>query len=151
MHKNVQKTIIVGDKWVYYKIYCGVNTADIILTSIIKPFTEQLLVNKYIDKWFFIRYSDPEPHLRVRFLIKDLQNIGLILIKFHKTIVPFIKAKQIWNVQLDTYKRETERYGANTIELAESFFFYDSKEVVNIIKNSENDEIRFLTLLHWYE
>ena len=151
MHKNVQKTFIVGDKWVYYKIYCGVNTADIILTRIIKPFTEQLLVNNYIDKWFFIRYSDPEPHIRVRFLVKDLEHIGSLILEFKKVINPFIKTKQIWDIQLATYQRELGRYGANSIELAESFFFYDSEQVLTIIENSLDDETRFLNMFQWIE
>jgi len=32
----------------------------------------------------------------------------------------------IWDIQLDTYKREMERYGENTIHLFEDIFYYDS-------------------------
>ena len=151
MDKNIQKTFIVGDKWIYYKIYCGVKTADTILLDVIKPFTDKLLEKNTIDKWFFIRYSDPEPHLRVRFLVKDLKDIGTILVKFHKIIAPFVKRKQIWNVQLASYQRELERYGANTIEESETVFFYDSEQILTIIQNSENDEERFLNLFNWLE
>ena len=49
------------------------------------------------------------------------------------------------------YKRELERYGAKTIEVAELFFFYDSCQILSIIKNSLNDEIRFLKLFKWLE
>ena len=69
-----------------------------------------------------------------------------------KTLLePFITSKQIWNIQLATYKRELERYGANTITEAETFFFYDSKQVITIINNAKDDEARFLDIFNWLE
>jgi thiopeptide-type bacteriocin biosynthesis protein len=149
--KNIQKTFITGDKWLYYKIYCGVKTADMVLTEIIKPLTEELIEEKLIDQWFFIRYSDPEPHIRVRFHLKDLETLGSILIKIKKLLIPYIDSRQIWDMQLATYQREIERYGDSTIEDAESFFYYDSVQVLKIIETTENDELRFLKLFKWLE
>ncbi|WP_392348660.1 lantibiotic dehydratase C-terminal domain-containing protein [uncultured Polaribacter sp.] len=54
--ENAQRTFVIGDKWLYYKIYCGVKTADMLLLEVIKPLTEQLIEEKIIDKWFFIGY-----------------------------------------------------------------------------------------------
>ena len=71
----MKKTFVVGDKWLYYKIYCGVTTADTILLKVIKPLTEELLALKKIKKWFFIRYSDPKPHLRFRVELINIQKV----------------------------------------------------------------------------
>ena len=149
--KKIQKTFIVGEEWLYYKIYCGVKTADTILLELIKPVTEELVSQKIIDQWFFIRYSDPEPHVRVRFHLIDMNTIGSVLLKIKNLLKPYITTKQIWNVQLATYQRELERYGANTIEKSELFFFYDSKIILSIITNSKDDETRFLNLFNWLE
>jgi len=65
MH-NTQRTFIPGDAWVYYKIYTGAKTSDILLTEIIKPVAEKLIEQELIDQWFFIRYADPKHHIRVR-------------------------------------------------------------------------------------
>ncbi|WP_064966675.1 thiopeptide-type bacteriocin biosynthesis protein [Tenacibaculum ovolyticum] len=142
--KKVQKIFIVGDEWLYYKIYSGVKTAESILLDAIKPLTEELLKQSLIDKWFFIRYSDPEPHLRVRFHSTDISKLGKIIGTIKDKLQPYIETKQIWNIQLDTYKRELERYGSNTINLSESFFYHDSESVLSIIKENQSEDAKFL-------
>jgi thiopeptide-type bacteriocin biosynthesis protein len=62
-----------------------------------------------------------------------------------------MNSNQVWDVALATYKRELERYGTNTIEDAELFFYHDSLMMLKIIKNSKDDETRFLTLFKWLE
>jgi thiopeptide-type bacteriocin biosynthesis protein len=151
MIENVQRTFVIGDKWLYYKIYCGVKTTDTLLLEVIKPLTEQLIEEKIIDKWFFIRYSDPEPHVRFRVQFIDIKNIGAVIKKMKNLLQPYMNSNQVWDVALATYKRELERYGTNTIEDAELFFYYDSLMMLQIIKNSKDDETRFLTLFKWLE
>lgn len=144
--KSIQKTFIVGDKWLYYKLYCGASTADSLLLKVISPLTNQLLEDNLIEKWFFIRYSDPEPHLRIRFYITDLQKLAAIIITIKESLEPYIISKQIWNVQIDVYQRELERYGINSIENSESFFYNDSKQIISILKNNRDEKVRFLAV-----
>jgi thiopeptide-type bacteriocin biosynthesis protein len=151
MIENVQRTFVIGDKWLYYKIYCGVKTTDTLLLEVIKPLTEQLIEEKIIDKWFFIRYSDPEPHVRFRVQFIDIKNIGAVIKKMKNLLQPYMNSNQVWDVALATYKRELERYGTNTIEDAELFFYHDSLMILQIIENSKDDETRFLTLFKWLE
>ena len=151
MIENVQRTFVIGDKWLYYKIYCGVKTTDTLLLGVIKPLTEQLIEEKIIDRWFFIRYSDPEPHVRFRVQFIDIKNIGAVIKKMKNLLQPYMNSNQVWDVALATYKRELERYGTNTIEDAELFFYYDSLMMLQIIENSKDDETRFLTLFKWLE
>jgi len=151
MIENVQRTFVIGDKWLYYKIYCGVKTTDTLLLEVIKPLTEQLIEEKIIDKWFFIRYSDPEPHVRFRVQFIDIKNIGAVIKKMKNLLQPYMNSNQVWDVALATYKRELERYGTNTIEDAELFFYHDSLMMLQIIENSKDDETRFLTLFKWLE
>ena len=151
MIENVQRTFVIGDKWLYYKIYCGVKTADMLLLEVIKSLTEQLIEEKIIDKWFFIRYSDPEPHVRFRVQFIDIKNIGAVIKKMRNLLQPYMNSNQVWDVALATYKRELERYGTNTIEDAELFFYHDSIMMLQIIETSKDDETRFLTLFKWLE
>jgi len=150
-NKQVQKKFTVGDEWLYYKLYCGVKTADAVLLEMIEPLTKKLITKKLIDKWFFIRYSDPEPHLRIRFHLLNIEEIGNIIIEIKKALTSLIDSNQILDVQLATYNREIQRYGKDTIEEAELFFFYDSQQIISIIQNSKNDESRFLLLFNWLE
>lgn len=135
-----KRTFIVGDEWLYYKFYTGPKTADVILTEMIKPVTEELLSQKIIDSWFFIRYADPQLHTRVRFHVSDPKNIAPIIqvIRSHST--PYFEKNLVWKIQVDTYQREVERYGINSMELSEKWFFYDSKMIVDMLSMIEGDE-----------
>jgi len=149
--KTVNKTFSIGTEWIYYKIYCGVKTADVVLLQVIKPICANLLKDKCIDKWFFIRYADPDPHLRLRFHITCEESIPKIILMMRDSLDLYIENRQIWDVQLATYQRELERYGTPTITSAESVFFYDSEQVVYIMEESTNDEELFVHAFHWIE
>lgn len=130
---QIQRTFIIGDEWLYYKIYTGYKTSDTIIRLAIKPLVEELIAQKLIDKWFFIRYNDPEYHLRVRFHITDKSKYAEIILKFNDAFKFYVQEDLIWKVQVDTYKREIERYGVDTMVLSEDLFFYDSNAIVSLI------------------
>jgi thiopeptide-type bacteriocin biosynthesis protein len=145
--QKTPRTFSLGSEWLYYKIYCGVKTSDKILTEVIKPLTEQLMKKRLIDSWFFIRYADPEIHLRIRFHFTDLNQVGIVISLFQSAILEYEKNGLIWKVQTDTYQREIERYGTNSILLSEQIFHYDSECIVNIldmISGDEGEELRWM-------
>ena len=141
-HKNStsKRQFSIGSEWLYYKIYCGPHTADFIITEKIKPIAEKLLNDGIIDQWFFIRYADPENHLRFRMHFNSTQNINAALQLIHQEIDPLMEEFIVSKIQLDTYKRELERYGDNSIILAEQLFYSDSVFVANMLNlmDSEN-------------
>jgi len=137
--QSVKRSFIIGDEWVYYKFYCGARTADQLLTETIGPVAVSLIDSLIIDKWFFIRYNDPDQHLRVRFHLKSNNKINFLIRKVKDSVNEFLESKLIWKVQIDTYERELERYGDETIELAENIFFYDTILVINLLKQIEID------------
>jgi thiopeptide-type bacteriocin biosynthesis protein len=146
----LKRTFIVGDEWLYYKFYTGPKTADVILTEMIKPVTGELLSHQLIDYWFFIRYADPQLHTRVRFHLGDPQNIAPVIQAIRSYSTPYIEKNLVWKIQLDTYQREVERYGINSMDLSEKWFFYDSKMIVDMLSLIEGDEgerIRWLFAL----
>ncbi|TXD49758.1 thiopeptide-type bacteriocin biosynthesis protein [Polaribacter sp. IC073] len=146
-----QKNFLPGDEWLYYKIYSGVKVADILLIEIIKPLTTELIDNNIINKWFFIRYLDPEPHLRVRFRLKDIENFSIVVLKLKVLLTSYIKDNQIWKLQIENYKREVIRYDTNYFDKIETLFYLDSEIITNIIINSKTDEERFIQLFIWLE
>ncbi len=150
MINKVQSKYILGDHWVYYKIYSGPKTSDTILTEIVKPLAVKLIDNDVIDKWFFIRYADPEYHLRLRFYCIKKENVGVVINEFHEHFKEYTDQGLIWKVQLDTYLRELTRYGTNTIEFAENLFYHESKMVIkfiDMIEGEEGEELRWLFAL----
>jgi thiopeptide-type bacteriocin biosynthesis protein len=132
--KTVQRSYLPGSHWLYFKIYTGIVTADRILANEIIKFIGKLKLEGLITKWFFIRYTDPDFHLRVRVHVKDVSDIGTVILLFH-TIMKRLEARNlIWKVQIDTYQRELERYHEKLIEDTESFFYVDSEYTVKIIQ-----------------
>ncbi|MFB9077765.1 thiopeptide-type bacteriocin biosynthesis protein [Flavobacterium procerum] len=159
MNKEIKKRFFPGDEWLYYKIYCGYKISDTLLIEIIKPFTEELIKENYIKKWFFIRYNDPNYHIRFRLEVTDKQNIGHIINKFSNLAQAYIESRSVWMLQIDCYDREVDRYGLSTMELSEDIFFNDSLEITNYLSKHRNGEtednlisksIFSLTLIDFY-
>ena len=140
----MKRTFILGDEWLYYKLYCGSRTADLVLVDCLKPLTEKLLNENLIDQWFFIRYTDPKPHLRIRFHCSHINKLGIIIDNIHKAISYYVETDLIWKVQADSYNREIERYGVNTIEEAEHFFYIDSDVCIKALALIEDDTLLFM-------
>lgn len=134
----IQRIFTLGSNWMYIKLYTGENMADYILIKVIYPILNNLQKNQYIDKWFFIRYLDPDFHLRIRFFIKDSIDIGNIILSFNKKLNRYINNHMVWKVQFDTYNRELERYGYNLMEETESVFFFDSECILSILRRLTN-------------
>lgn len=146
----MQRTFTIGDDWLYFKIFSGIKTADSLLSEVISPVTQKLLAENKISKWFFIRYSDPKFHLRVRFLQCSSACTNDIIAAINTGLQPFIATGLSWKIQTDTYQREIERYGVKTIEPAESLFFHDSEMITKMLALIEGDEgeiIRWLFAL----
>ncbi|NHN26330.1 hypothetical protein FIA58_011630 [Flavobacterium jejuense] len=129
----MKRTFSLGSEWLYYKIYCGVKTADFILTDNLKEKIEFLIENQLISKWFFIRYNDPDSHIRLRFKISTPENLGLVIQHIQEILTPLQEENLIWKIQTDTYAREIERYGATTYEISESIFQADSELILDYI------------------
>lgn len=137
---EIQRNFSIGSEWLYFKLYGGVKVADRILLENIKPLVDELLLKKLIDSWFFIRYSDPDNHLRIRFHLPDTSKIGEVIQLFYQFIRPAEDAKYIWKIQTETYVRELERYGFENITLSEKLFFYDSQSILFFLESTEGDE-----------
>src|SRR5574337_376788 len=133
----ISRTFIPGTEWLFYKIYCGVPSTDKILLSAIQPLLIEARKNSLIDKAFFIRYADPDHHIRLRFRVKNDTGIGELMKLVNRHIEPWFKEGFIWKVMLDTYERELERYEPRLIECAESLFSIDSLLVQDAIKKAE--------------
>lgn len=145
--KSIQRTFIPGSRWIYFKLYTGTKTSDKILGSNISSILRKLNNNGLIKKWFFIRYADPDFHLRIRILVNNESHIGEVIHLFYERLRSPIQNSLIWKIQIDTYNRELERYGNKLIEIAESVFFYDSECSLFIIKKIVNENHRWMIAL----
>ncbi|MEW7293161.1 thiopeptide-type bacteriocin biosynthesis protein [Aquimarina sp. 2304DJ70-9] len=143
----MKRIFLLGDEWLYYKLYCGARMSNIILTETIKPLVEQLIKNKLIDKWFFIRYNDPEYHIRIRLRLNEIKKINEVILAMNKALRSYIDEDIIHKIQVDTYQREIERYGSNTIEESEALFYHESTMLLEAMSIIKDEELYFLFIL----
>ncbi len=128
-----------GSRWLYAKLYTGTATADRVLRDMVAPLVRQL--GPAVDRWFFIRYADPQWHLRLRFRGDPggLQREALPAL--HAAVAPWLASGGVWRLQLDTYEREVERYGGpDGIELAERLAQIDSEAVLEMLPHMDGSE-----------
>lgn len=141
---DIKRNFLPGDHWLYIKIYTGIKTADIILEEVVDPLTISLLEENYISHWFFIRYHDPQPHLRIRLYINKPQNYQNILNRLTLVLEKYINSEEISNIVNDTYIRELERYGEEKISYAETLFFHSSQLSLNFLWASDEEKIMII-------
>lgn len=150
----IQRKFIPGSQWLYFKIYTGQKSADEILTNHILPLLTELKEKNQIKQYFFLRYNDPEFHIRLRLLLTDQDAYSAIFQSFNRCISPCIDNYMVSKVMCDTYVREIERYGKNTMEIAEEIFWIDSRAILQIIRKINDkpsivlqDDLRWKTAL----
>ena len=113
-------------------------------------YIKELIKNDVIDKWFFIRYSDPDFHIRLRLHLNETRDFSCMFNRFFVVLQPVVNAGLVWNIQCDTYQREMERYGYNSISFIEDLFFIDSDHIVRLLQRFDNDhseQLRWKTAL----
>ena len=109
------------------------------LAEIVAPFVERVRASGAADRWFFIRYADPDWHLRLR--VHRSAAGRHLLDQLQAALAPAVADGRIWKVQLDTYEREVERYGGpDGIEFAEQIFHIDSEAVLEILDMLEEGD-----------
>ncbi|GAB3961945.1 hypothetical protein GCM10028805_61780 [Spirosoma harenae] len=126
----IQRTFVPGTEWLYLKIYCGPSTASQILQQLGK-LARSLTRSGTITHWFFLRYEDPEPHLRIRFHLRSAIQNANVLLTCQQKLHFQVNTGEISRIQVDTYQRELERYGEDQIELTEWLFWADSDAVLS--------------------
>jgi thiopeptide-type bacteriocin biosynthesis protein len=138
---QARRTFPPGSEWLFAKLYTGTATADRVLRDVLAPLVREALAAGWIDSWFFIRYGDPEWHLRVRFHGDPEALTGRVLPAMHAGVAPLLDDGRLWKLQLDTYEREVERYGGPLgIGPVERLFQADSEAVLEILDMLEGDE-----------
>jgi lantibiotic biosynthesis protein len=110
----------------YFKIYVKNEQVDRLLIEKIFSLTSGLVYLKKCDYYFFIRYKDPEYHFRIRFFSNKL-DIDYIVNSINSVLKEEIDSYIVDKIQIDTYERETERYGGTIgMAISEKIFYYDS-------------------------
>ncbi len=124
-----------GSDWLYIRLYYALHLEEEVLGDEVREFCTRLTAEGRVVSWFFVRYEDTLPHIRLRLhgrpdilwtsVVQDVntwtrrQADDGVLLKF----------------AYDTYEREIERYGGDSaIDLTERVFHADSLATVEILR-----------------
>ncbi len=119
-----------GSEWLYLKLYCGPASADRLLVEL-EPLLRSTQAEGLWDRWHFVRYRDPDHHLRLRFHGLPLRLLAELLPRLHGHLEERQTQGLLWKWQVDTFEPEWERYGGSLgFALAEEWFFEDSQCVL---------------------
>jgi thiopeptide-type bacteriocin biosynthesis protein len=138
---TVPRLLPPGSDWLYMKLYCGSATADQLLRDTIQPVVQKARDSGAAQSWFFIRYGDPEWHLRVRFRGAPERLTSEVLPQLAAAAQVALANGQVWKTQLDSYDRELYRYGGDEgILLSEELFCADSDACLAIVDTLSGDD-----------
>ncbi|MGI8855725.1 MAG: lantibiotic dehydratase [Thermomicrobiales bacterium] len=123
-----------GSDWLYAKLYCGRTRQDDLLAGPIREFVDAIGHEGVIDNWFFVRYGDPDSHIRLRFHGESsvlLTNLLPVLGSWSQALAA---ESLIHKLVIDSYEREIERYGGlEGTQIAERIFGADSVTILDVL------------------
>lgn len=114
--------------WLYLKLY---GHPDRQTTILITHLPDLLATWDSPPEWWFLRYEDPEPHLRLRIRLPGPDHFGETARRVGMWTVGLRRLGLVGQAQLDTYYPETGRFGDGlAMAAAESLFAADSTAAV---------------------
>ncbi|MFD8594776.1 lantibiotic dehydratase [Kitasatospora sp. NPDC059646] len=118
-----------GEDWLFAKLYADPSTHETLLAEHLPALLGDL--GDDIDRWFFLRYRDPEPHLRLRLHGSPDVLAGRVLPALSRHVRTLIERGALRTMALDVYRPETDRYlGPGAQQAAEELFLTDSQSAV---------------------
>ncbi|QYG06803.1 lantibiotic dehydratase [Janthinobacterium sp. PAMC25594] len=123
---------------VYVKIYMKESSIDKFLSEECAEIISSCRQHKLADDWFFIRYADPKPHIRLRIFTNTVGSISKIVEAIIVKLDQLNDQNMIESYCFSLYEREIARYGgAKLISFSEKLFSLDSDIAINIISKSD--------------
>jgi thiopeptide-type bacteriocin biosynthesis protein len=100
-----------GSDWLYLVLSGPRATEDALLAGPLGELADQLVEHGDADGWFFVRYTDPEPQLRLRVHGAAAALTERALPALARWGAQAIAAGLRTQLSVETYERELERYG----------------------------------------
>lgn len=147
---KVARSFAPGSEWLSAKVYLGNSTAENVLANVINPLVTSLQHQNVIQGFFFLRYGDPDWHIRLRFNGNRQVLLTQVLPRLNKALEPLLLNGPVNSFVLDTYEQEVERYGGDSgVKLAEQLFYSNSKTCLQLLNkvNELPDEYRWRSVL----
>lgn len=141
-----ERSMLPGSAWTYLKLYAASRQHDSLIAGPLRELVQQLQEQGLMDRWFFVRYADPEPHLRLRLhaaRAEETQVCASLLTTALAWGRRLAERGLLKRVCADVYEREVERYGGpQALESLEQVFMINSTVISNLIAAQYTGQIR---------
>jgi len=151
------------ENWLSLHFFVPEPLNDFLLTHIY-PLVADLYEDELISQFFFIRYGENGPHIRLRMLCENQEKIravkDFVENKFKDTFELNAELKEDGNypaqsIQTIAYERELERYGENAIDLIEDHFCVSSEFALTMLNQTadiydDNNSLGFVLQMQIY-
>lgn len=123
-----------GSDWLFVKFYCDRDQQDRLLTGPLRQLCEMIETSGLARRWFFLRYADPDPHLRMRWKGDPEILVRHLLPEITRFTAGLTEDGTVSRLVIDTYERELARYGgAEGTDISEEIFWADSRAVMRLL------------------
>lgn len=121
-----------SSEWLTLKLYLAPEVQSRLLIDEVGPFAARMRESGLSDDWFFVRFADPDRHLRVR-LHSSSEVVPERNHEAAEWIGDLIARGLCWSAAMATYDREIERYGGeDALGACERLFCVDSDFVAGL-------------------
>ncbi|WP_411080535.1 lantibiotic dehydratase [Streptomyces sp. cmx-18-6] len=118
-----------GEDWLSVKVYAEQSAHEALIAEHLPVLLAE--VDADVDRWFFLRYRDPDPHLRIRFHGDPAALRERVLPALARHVRRLAESGAVRTMVLDAYRPETDRYlGPTAQETAEGLFLADSRSAL---------------------
>lgn len=133
-----------GSRWASVKVYGRPGRLDLLLAGL-APLIDSARSDGGVRRWFFVRYSDPDHHLRLRFTGQPGRLWGEFVPALWRVLDAGDRLRD--RVVADEYRPEVERYGGpRGLPFAESVFMADSALAIRLTSLDDEQRLRTATL-----
>jgi thiopeptide-type bacteriocin biosynthesis protein len=131
---NSAEIPVSSEKWIYVKLFAGASLIDLLLLQYVWPLVKRLKRDRLIDRWFFVRYADPDSHLRLRLRLSDIRQLGRVARAVRRVSGRASAARCSWLLEWAEYSPEDKEYGGRRPRsLSEEVFAIDSEAVIKLL------------------
>ena len=131
----VQRYYPPGSEWLFVKLYCPRHLEEDVIGHSMLTFGENVVAAGLADSWFFIRYSDPDPHLRLRFHGTPEQLTTRLFGPVCDWASGLVSTGLCARFTFETYEQEVERFGGVAgMVAAEAVFAADSRAAAKLLR-----------------
>jgi len=128
---------------------------DRLITGFVAPFVAKCTTRRWIDRYFFVRYSEGGPHVRLRLqgertVVTELVRPALVRrvagerAAAHRPTLALRSTPGLdapVGLKWVPYEPEVERYGGpQGVHVAERFFHFSSEACINLLREVEPDD-----------